>query len=174
MVPSCWRAPCGKVERFQQTLKNWLRHQPVQPSTIAELQALIDIFVTTYNQQRPHRSLEHRATPDAAYITRPKATPGQRNLDPHHRVRHDRVDKAGKVTLRHNGRLHHIGIGRPHTGTHIVMLIHDLEIRIINTATGEILRTLTLDPNRTYQPTGKPIGGPSRPYSPRKAKKSEP
>ncbi len=28
---------CGKVERFQQTLKKWLRAQPVQPATIAEL-----------------------------------------------------------------------------------------------------------------------------------------
>ena len=27
----------GKVERFQQTFKNWLRAQPVQPSTIGEL-----------------------------------------------------------------------------------------------------------------------------------------
>ena len=26
---------CGKVERFQQTLKKWLRAQPVQPETIA-------------------------------------------------------------------------------------------------------------------------------------------
>ena len=33
---------CGKVERFQQTMKKWLRAQPVQPATIAELQALID------------------------------------------------------------------------------------------------------------------------------------
>jgi transposase InsO family protein len=29
---------CGKVERFQQTMKKWLRAQPLQPSTIAELQ----------------------------------------------------------------------------------------------------------------------------------------
>ena len=165
---------CGKVERFQQTLKNWLHHQPVQPCTIAELQHLIDVFVAIYNHQRPHRSLEHRATPNTAYITRPKATPGQRQPDPHHRVRHDRVDKAGKVTLRHNGRLHHIGIGRPHAGTPIVMLIHDLDIRIVDATSGEILRHLTLNPNRSYQPTGKPTGGPSRPYGPRQPKRSEP
>ena len=29
----------GKVERFQQTMKNWLRAQPRQPATLAELQA---------------------------------------------------------------------------------------------------------------------------------------
>ena len=33
---------CGKVERFQQTMKTWLRAQPDQPATIAELQALLD------------------------------------------------------------------------------------------------------------------------------------
>ena len=54
------------------------------------------------------------------------------------------------------------------------MLIADLEIRIIHAATGEIIRTLTLDPNRRYHGTGKPIGGPSRPYGPRKPKRSEP
>ena len=48
---------CGKVERFQQTMKKWLRAQPVQPATIAELQALLDVFVDLYNTARPHRSL---------------------------------------------------------------------------------------------------------------------
>ena len=54
------------------------------------------------------------------------------------------------------------------------MLIDNLDIRIINATTGEILRTLTLNPNIDYQPTGKPIGGPSRPYGPRKNKRPEP
>jgi Winged helix-turn helix len=55
-------------------------------------------------------------------------------------------------------RLHHIGIGRTHAGTHIVMLVQDLHVRVINAATGELLRQLTLDPNRNYQPTGRPAG----------------
>ena len=54
---------CGKVERFQQTMKKWLRAQPAQPATLEQLQALLDAFVETYNQHRPHRSLPHRATP---------------------------------------------------------------------------------------------------------------
>ena len=53
----------GKVERFQQTMKNWLRAQPAQPATLAELQSLLDTFAGTYNSQRPHRSLPGRATP---------------------------------------------------------------------------------------------------------------
>jgi transposase InsO family protein len=164
---------CGKVERFQQTMKNWLRAQPATRS-IPELQQQLDTFVDIYNHHRPHRSLPHRATPATAYTTRPKAHPGEHDPDAEFRVRHDRVDKAGKVTLRHHGELHHIGIGRPHAGTPIVMLVHDLDIRIIHAATGEIIRQLTLTPNRTYHGTGKPIGGPSRPYGPRKTRQSEP
>jgi transposase InsO family protein len=163
---------CGKVERFQQTMKRWLRAQP-PAATIAELQTQLDSFVDHYNHHRPHRSLPHHSTPAAAYTTRPKAGPDH-HPDSEFRVRQDRVDKAGKVTLRHNSQLHHIGIGRALAGTPIVMLIHDLEIRIIHAATGEIIRQLTLDPTHQYQPTGKPRSGPSRPYGTRKNKKPEP
>ncbi len=150
---------CGKVERFQQTMKNWLRAQPTQPSTIAELQALLDVFVTAYNHHRPHRSLPHRATPATAYTARPKATPGaDRERDTHHRVRTDKIDKTGCVTLRLAGRLHHIGIGRTHAGTHVLLLVQDRHVRVIDAATGELLRELTIDPTRDYQPTGRPPG----------------
>ena len=149
----------GKVERFQQTLKKWLRAQPAQPVTLTELQHLLDLFTSIYNSQRPHRSLPHRATPATAYAARPKAVPGDRTTDTHHRVRTDRVDTNGKLTLRLGGKLHHIGIGRTHARTPVLMLIHDLHIRVINAATGELLRELTLDPDRDYQPTGRP---PSR------------
>lgn len=143
----------GKVERFQQTMKNWLRAQPQQPSTIAELQALLDRFRTEYNTTRPHRSLPHRATPAALYDTMPKAVPGpSRENDTHDRVRHDRVDKSGTVTLRVHGQLRHIGIGRTHKGTHVIVLAQDLHVRVVNAITGELLRELTIDPNRDYQP----------------------
>lgn len=150
---------CGKVERFQQTLKNWLRAQPTQPATLPELQALIDTFVDAYNSHRPHRSLPHRATPATAYAARPKATPGaDRSHDTHDRVRTDRIDQTGCVTLRLAGRLHHIGIGRTHYGTHVLLLIQDSHVRVIDAATGELLRELTIDPDRDYQPTGRPPG----------------
>ncbi|ORV83897.1 IS481 family transposase [Mycolicibacterium iranicum] len=155
---------CGKVERFQQTMKKWLHAQPGQPHTIAELQTLIDSFCDEYNHRRPHRSLPHRATPAALYNTMPKATPGPpSHPDAHDRIRHDTVDKAGSVTLRHNSRLHHIGIGRIHAGTCVILLVHDLQIRVVNAATGELLRELTLDPNRDYQPTGAPKGPTRQP-----------
>jgi transposase InsO family protein len=149
----------GKAERFQQTLKNWLRAQHPQPATLAQLQALLDAFSRYYNHQRPHRSLPHRATPATAYQARPKAAPGDRSTDTHNRVRRDIIGTTGTVTLRHGGRLYHIGIGRTYAGTHILLLVQDLNIRIVNAATGELLRELTLDPTRNYQPTGRP---PSR------------
>jgi transposase InsO family protein len=154
----------GKVERFQQTLKNWLRAQPAQPATIGQLQALLGVFTSLYNHERPHRSLPHRATPATAYAARPKAAPGDRAADTHDRVRTDRVDSDGKLTLRVNGKLHHIGIGRTLARTPVLMLVRDLHIRVINAATGELLRELTLDPARDYQPTGEPPGPkPKRP-----------
>jgi transposase InsO family protein len=144
---------CGKVERFQQTLKKWLRAQPVQPTTIAELQALIDVFVTAYNTRRPHRSLPHSATPAALYESLPKALPTEsRDTDTHDRVRVDKVSKTGNVTLRVHGKMRHNGVGRTHKGTHVLLLAHDLEVRIVNAITGELLRELTIDLTRDYQP----------------------
>ena len=150
----------GKVERFQQTMKKWLRAQPEQPTTIDDLQALLDAFVEEYNDHRPHRSLDHRATPATVYTTRPKATPrtGDRDDDTHDRVRHDKVDKAGKITWRYQGQMYSIGIGRTHTGTRVIVLAQDLDIRIINAATGELLRELVLDTSKLYQGTGRPPG----------------
>jgi transposase InsO family protein len=151
---------CGKVERFQQTMKKWLANQPHQPTTIAELQALLDRFVANYNNHRPHRSLEHRATPATIYTARPKAAPGSENRqhDTHDRVRRDRVDTAGKITLRYQGKLYSIGIGRTHARTRVIILVQDRDIRIIDAATGELLRELVLDPTKRYQPTGQPPG----------------
>ncbi len=151
---------CGKIERFQQTLKRWLKQQP-QPTTITQLQTLCDTFRDLYNTQRPHRSLPHQATPATIYNARPKATPNSKTHT-HYRVRHDRIDESGVVTLRVNGKLHHIGIGRTHARTHIVLLVDDLHVRVVHAATGELLRELTINPNRDYQPTGKPKG-PTRP-----------
>jgi len=125
--------------------------------------AIQDEFATTYNNHRPHRSLPHRATPHARYTALPKTAPhADRTGDFHARLRHDIVDKAGCITLRHAGRLHHIGISRIHTGQPVIVLVDDLNIRIVHATTGELLRELTLDPSRDYQPTGRPKGPQKR------------
>jgi transposase InsO family protein len=150
---------CGKTERFQQTMKKWLRAQPDQPTTIAELQTLLDRFREEYNHRRPHRSLEHRSTPATAYAARPKATPGSDpTTNTHDRIRKDKINKAGTVTLRVAGRLRHIGVGRTYAGTYVLLLVQDLNVRVVDAATGELLRDLIIDPRRDYQPTGRPPG----------------
>jgi transposase InsO family protein len=152
----------GKVERFQQTMKRWLVAQVPQPGTIAELQVLLDVFVAHYNEERPHRSLPERSVPAVAYRARPKAAPGDRSGDTHDRVRRDVIDKVGRITLRVRGRLHHIGLGRTLAGTPVIVLVHDLEVRVVHAATGELIRSLVMDPTRDYQATGAPKG-PTRP-----------
>jgi len=161
---------CGKVERFHQTLKRWLTAHP-PTATLTQLQAHLDRFVHEYNQQRPHSSLGER-TPTAVYHARPKAT-ATASHQPHYRVRRDRVSH-GNISLRVDGVLHHIGIGRHLSGTPVLMLIDDLDVRVIHATTGEILRTLTIDLARRYHGTGARRGGPRRPYGPRKTKQTEP
>jgi transposase InsO family protein len=144
---------CGKVERFHQTLKSFLARQP-RAASIAELQGQVDWFVAYYNEVRPHRA-RGRLTPRAAFAARDRARPsGPRiHIGTGVRVRRDRIDKNGKVTLRHRTRLHHIGVGHAHKGKRVILLVDDLDVRVLS-RDGEVLRHLTLDPNRDYQPQG--------------------
>jgi hypothetical protein len=131
---------------------------PSEPAagTLEELQAQLDRFVEYYNEIRPHRA-RGRIPPRSAFDSRDKAHPLR---DPilagaETRIRHDRVDGAGKVTLRYRSTLHHIGLGRAYKGLRVVLLVDGLHIRVLS-EDGELLRELTLDPTRIYQPTGKP------------------
>lgn len=141
---------CGKVERFHQTLKKWLARQPAAVA-VANLQAQLSWFTGYYNDVRPHRALGRR-TPAVAFAARPKAGPRADfpTIADHYRVRHDVIDASGVVTVRHNSRLHHLGIGRRHAGVRVLVLVHDLDIRVLTTE-GVLLRELTLDPSRDYQ-----------------------
>jgi transposase InsO family protein len=153
---------CGKVERFQQTLKKWLTAQR-QPTSIATLQRLCDEFVEEYNSTRPHSSLRPERPPGVAYLARPKATPGDRSADTHLRVRPDRADERGKVTLRLHGRLYKIALGSQWARTRVVMLVDDLHVRVVDAVTGELLRELNVDLSKQYQGTGLPPGPRPKP-----------
>jgi transposase InsO family protein len=144
---------CGKVERFHQTLKKFLRRQP-RATTIAGLQAQVDRFVAYYNEVRPHRA-KGRRTPRSAFDSRAKARPTKRegSFTRELRVRHDKIDAHGAVTIRYKSKLHHIGMGRARKGTRIILLVAGRSIRIITTE-GELLRDFELDPTRDYQPRG--------------------
>jgi transposase InsO family protein len=140
---------CGKVERLHQTLKRYLAKQP-PAETLGALQRQLDAFVRYYNHIRPHRALGRR-TPLQAYSARLKARPAGAPAATYFRVRQDKVDKAGKVSLRYDSRLYKIGLGRAHKGRAVRLLIADQNIRVIDTE-GQLIRELTLDPSRNYQP----------------------
>jgi len=143
---------CGKVERLHQTLKRYLAKQE-PPTTKKQLQAQLDHFTAAYNHDRPHRALARR-TPAQAFATREKAHPRGPKIDTlGYRVRHDKIDKRGAVTLRYRGRLHHIGIGAAYKGWRVILLVAGREIRILSTD-GTQLRRLTLNPHNDYQPIG--------------------
>jgi len=150
---------CGKIERFHQTQKKWLAARPAA-KTLRGLQAQADAFNRYYNTARPHRAVGRR-TPAQAYAARPKATPHGPKIPDHYRLRRDVVDTGGTITLRYNSRLHHIGIGRLLAGTRVYVLTDDRHVRVI-TRHGKLLRDLTLNPARDYQPRGVKKG-PQRP-----------
>ncbi len=140
----------GKVERYHQTLKKWLRKQP-EVASIEELQSQIDGFVRYYNEVRPHQA--RGCPPMRAWRELDKATPtiGGQQLLAKTRVRHDRIDQTGAVTLRYRHKLHHISIGRRYKGQRVLILVADLDVRVI-TVEGETIRHFTLNPTKNYQP----------------------
>jgi len=142
---------CGKVERLHQTLKKFLRCQsPAQ--TLAELQFQLDAFRDYYNQRRPHRALG-RQTPISVFNALLKAKPRAAPAPLDHRVRRDKIDTGGKVTLRYLGRLRHIPVGVAHKNRRVRLLVAGPDVRILSDD-GELIRALTLDPSRSYQPLG--------------------
>jgi transposase InsO family protein len=146
---------CGKVERFHQTLKKWLAKQR-RAATVAGLQAQLDRFRNYYNQVRPHRALNRR-TPAQTFAARTKATPRRPGitLPAEHRVRRDRVDSGGNITLRYQSKLRHLGVGRRHTGTRVMLLVADRHVRVINDD-GELLAEFTINPTKDYQTQKRP------------------
>jgi transposase len=160
---SSWRTFCADQpnERWQADITHWR----LGDDSEVEILNILD--------DHSHRALARR-TPAQAYAARPKAVPNGPIIPAHYRVRHDRIDRWGAVTLRHNSRLHHIGLGTRLAGTPISLLIDDLHIRVIECHTGQLIRELTLDPTRDYQPRGLPPGPPPRRATPRPASRSRP
>lgn len=138
----------GKIERFHQTQKKYLAALP--PATDArQLQAQLDAFRAHYNEKRPHRARD-RATPGSAYRATPKALPTPGTTPAFFRIRYDRIDQTGKISIRRGGRMHHIGIGRAHAGRRAIALADEYEITVIDLLTGEVLSTHLIQPDKSY------------------------
>ena len=144
---------CGKVERFHQTLKRFLGKQ-ASADLLVHLQLQLDGFRTYYNQQRPHRAVDGK-TPFQAFHARVKASPAVAQPPLQYRVRHDKVDLAGRVTLRYLSQLRHIYVGRSHKHMVVTLLVAGPHVRVVG-EDGTLLRDLTIDPTRNYQPRRLP------------------
>lgn len=151
----------GKVERFQQTLKKWLRRHDQRnglATDLDELQDRLDEFCDHYNHRRPHQGIAHR-TPISRWTATPRSTPG----DPieHPTPRPDShtvtVNNRGTVCLHR----YHIGLGAPWAGCTVTVILDEHHATVI--AGHQLVRHLRLDPTRRYQPTGRPRGGPRQP-----------
>ena len=139
----------GKTERFHQTLQRWLAARP-PASTLGGLQRQLDEFRDHYNERRPHRALNRR-TPGDAYRHTPKAAPAT-NGHPqrHYRLRYDRLDPKGKMSIRRAGRMHHLGVGTTHARKPVLAVADEHHITVIELQTGEVLSTHLIAPDKTY------------------------
>jgi transposase InsO family protein len=139
----------GKTERFHQTLQRWLTARP-PACDITELQHQLDAFREHYNEHRPHRALQ-RHTPGNAYRATPKAIPATNgHARDHYRLRYDRLDTKGKMTIRRAGRMHHLGVGAAHARKRVLAFADDHQITVADLTTGEILSIHQIEPDKTY------------------------
>lgn len=154
----------GKVERFQQTLKRWLRRQDHRHGLardLAELQDRLDTFRRHYNEQRPHQGIG-RVTPlsrwqastpaTAADAPLPHPEPATR-LEPHQTT----VNTRGVAIV--DGL--RIGIGSEWAGCDVTVIIDRTHATVFHDSV--LVRHLRLDRTRRYQPTGRTRGGPRQP-----------
>jgi len=140
---------CGKVERFQQTLKKWLRPRRQQARTLAELQTLLDEFRDYYNRHRPHRGIG-RVTPWERWSATPRATATPGTIPSRPRQGTVTVDGDGKVSVER----WLISVGRKHAKQRAHVLVDGDHVAVI--VNNRLVRELDLDrtSTRRYQ-TGR-------------------
>ena len=66
------------------------------------------------------------------------------------KVRRDKIDKTGTVTLLYQSKMHHISLGRKFKTCRVIILMADLDPQVMTTE-GEMLRHFTLNPSKIYQ-----------------------
>lgn len=145
---------CGKIERFHQTLKKWLRRQRLARD-LAELQAQLDTFIAYYNAHRPHRGIG-RVTPLERWSATPKTINAGLALPAPQRTSTAVVDHRGQLQVR--PWVIHVGVD--HAGRTAHLMIDDTHAAVF--IARRLVRHLELDHTRRYQPSGLPRGGPRR------------
>jgi putative transposase len=154
----------GKNERIHHTTQKWLTAQDVA-ADLEHLQLLLDAFAERYNHHRPHQGIGMR-TPAQALAEDPRAIPPipPEPTAPGHSVRVTartyRLTKDGELNIRRRI----IALGREHARETVTAIDTGNRIDVFN-HTGTHLRTVDLQPNKTYYGNGK--RSPGRPTRPR-------
>jgi transposase InsO family protein len=139
---------CGKIERFWQTLKKWLRRHGPYPTLTALNKALRE-FAEYYNTRRPHRAL-HGRTPATVHAATSPARPAARPLPGPFSVRHITATTTGIVSA---GR-YQVSVGRRWGGLPMTVIRDGDHIAIF---TGnKLVRELDADPSLRWQRLGTP------------------
>ncbi len=141
----------GKVERFQQTLKKWLRKQPLA-NNLAELQEQLDRFALIYNFERPHQGIG-RAIPADRWHASPAAGPASEPLahpDLASRTYHLHVGTNNTVEADDM----QIYVGAKHVGMPATVVIDKNRANVF--INDQLVRHLELDRTRRYQPAERP------------------
>lgn len=145
---------CGKVERFQQTMKKWLRKRPLA-ADLAELQEQLDAFVAYYNLERPHRALDRRTPAEAWAATPPAISLGIAIAGPAQAITVG-VRPGGKLAV---GR-YIIAVGNRHAGQTARVHWDDTHAAVF--IDKQLVRALEFDPTRRYQPLHSRPGHPGK------------
>jgi transposase InsO family protein len=146
---------CGKIERFHQSVKRWLRKRE-RAGSIIELQAHLDEFRRYYNHDRPHRSLAHpdrsrpADTPEQRWKARGHGGPADAPIDAPISAHDGLVHSNGCISVG-AARVH---IGHDRVGQRLTALRQDLRVLVFDGST--LIADRIIDPTRKYQPSGRP------------------
>ena len=146
----------GKVERFHKTQQQWLDARP-SPASLRELQALLDEHAEHYNTVRCH-SAAGRRPPIIRFQATPPAIPiGVDITDEVHTGTYT-VSRSGTIPIK---RRWDIGVGVRWAGATVTVIVQGTHAAVF--CNDQLVRQLTLDPTRRYQPSGNKRGGPRQP-----------
>jgi transposase InsO family protein len=143
---------CGKVERYHQTMKRALAHQP-PAATITELQHQLDTWTDHYNQHRPHRALGANQ-PATIWAATPRAVPATHPITAITTTRRDLItNNTGNVHIPGTT----IGLGNQYARQQVTVITTGNDCVVF--LNGHRIRQLTINPNLTHQRIPNPNPG---------------
>ena len=133
---------CGKIERAHSTLRRWLRRHPA--ASLTELADQLERYRDIYNNRR-HQAL-HGLTPAQAWEIAPTSGPYGSPLAAPLTVSTVPVSNSGCLRIDSTD----LSVGRRHKHTTATVFRSGDDVAIF--IAGNLVRDLTLDRNRRYQP----------------------